>query len=523
MDLTILSKYKDLHMSNWEKIFVSNFYKGKPMPNKTAEKSKVDLIREDINKALEELYSYGDGEHDDHFNIDSNCDAVKREYKNNKIALEGRGENIDLLATQNKEQQLKFIAGEHSRQNCQQYKYIVEIVKNELYDPAFKYLILNEALTRIYKKEPDKNGKMQTINKPRDITKSTEEFLTLNRTIMNHIYETVENNKGKTLSFADLYFEALDDYTNTVSKKNTISLEGVETYGKGNWIKFEGKTSNPDKYIENATELAALVQRTPWCTKTLAFQQLNEGDFFVFVDNEHKPHVAVKMLGDEIDEVRGIKGGDAQELEENYRDVTISFLEKNKDIKNGLEWLEKEEWNQRLVNYGKKLEAKEFTTEDVEKLIRDLFFREDYKNHAGQTNTNLARLRSKLYMGRKQFAEHFKCKEEEIYCGDVGFYVNSKGEEFLLGDDAYFYDNTSKQLKIILGNADFSCMFSGKDITIYGDASFSGLNDLPIIQNIYGRNEIEFNNCHITSLENLKEFNGRINVLYSTIANLEHP
>lgn len=56
-------------------------------------------------------------------------------------------------------------------------------------------------------------------------------------------------------------------------------LDGVDTYGKGKWIKFEGKNTNPEEYLKNASELAALVQDTPWCTKQLASSQLAEGDF----------------------------------------------------------------------------------------------------------------------------------------------------------------------------------------------------------------------------------------------------
>ena len=40
--------------------------------------------------------------------------------------------------------------------------------------------------------------------------------------------------------------------------------------------------------------------------------------------------------------------GLTKELEDDYRDVAIEFLSKNKDIKNGKEWLEKEEWNKRF-------------------------------------------------------------------------------------------------------------------------------------------------------------------------------
>ena len=125
---------------------------------------------------------------------------------------------------------------------------------------------------------------------------------------------------------------------------------GVDTYDKGKWIKFEGKTSNAEEYLKNAQRLSTLVKDTPWCTKEEASVQLSVGDFYVFVDKDDKPHVAVRMYENNIAEVRGIKGGFfGQEMEDGYRDVTISFLENNTDIKNGKEWLEKEEWNKRLI------------------------------------------------------------------------------------------------------------------------------------------------------------------------------
>lgn len=75
----------------------------------------------------------------------------------------------------------------------------------------------------------------------------------------------------------------------------------------GKWIKFDGRASDSKNYAENVIKLKTLVQDTPWCTKTLASTQLEQGDFYVFIDKDNKPHIAVKMNGNEIDEVRGIK------------------------------------------------------------------------------------------------------------------------------------------------------------------------------------------------------------------------
>lgn len=33
-------------------------------------------------------------------------------------------------------------------------------------------------------------------------------------------------------------------------KQSGIVLDGVDTYGKGRWIKFEGKNTNPEEYLE---------------------------------------------------------------------------------------------------------------------------------------------------------------------------------------------------------------------------------------------------------------------------------
>lgn len=40
-------------------------------------------------------------------------------------------------------------------------------------------------------------------------------------------------------------------------KQSGIVLDGVDTYGKGRWIKFEGKNTNPEEYLENAQRLVA--------------------------------------------------------------------------------------------------------------------------------------------------------------------------------------------------------------------------------------------------------------------------
>ena len=158
----------------------------------------------------------------------------------------------------------------------------------------------------------------------RELNKSIAGHMTLDQTVLDTIY----SNLDKQSNFANLYFAGLAVLSKTISQNSSVNINNVNTYGKGQWIKFEGKTSNASKYVENSKKLSSLVQNTPWCTKQLASSQLEQGDFYVFVDNKNNPHIAVKLTGNEIDEVRGIQNGNAQEIEDDYRDVVFKFSRK---------------------------------------------------------------------------------------------------------------------------------------------------------------------------------------------------
>lgn len=301
------------------KIFVLNYYDGKDkiLPQG---KDRVEKIREDIEKYLNELSKLDKTT----MQIDPYSPEVIREYESEIKALKARGEDTTRLE-ENPEMGYKKIAEETSKQLYEEYKHIVDLINGLDMEPAFKSMMLRETLTKVYKLDKDnKSNGQKTIIKNRDMKKSIGGHMILNEQTLKFIYENVKNIE-EYKNFANLYFAAVEVYKDTIASKSGIMLDGVDTYGKGKWIKFEGKNTNPEEYLKNASELAALVQDTPWCTKQLASSQLAEGDFYVFVDNTGKPHIAVKTRGDTIDEVRGIKNGNAQELEEEYRDVAISF------------------------------------------------------------------------------------------------------------------------------------------------------------------------------------------------------
>ena len=508
LNLSLTGNIKNMKLSEWEKIFVLNYYDGKDkiLPQG---KDRVEKIREDIEKYLNELSKLDKTT----MQIDPYSPEVIREYESEIKALKARGEDTTRLE-ENPEMGYKKIAEETSKQLYEEYKHIVDLINGLDMEPAFKSMMLRETLTKVYKLDKDnKSNGQKTIIKNRDMKKSIGGHMILNEQTLKFIYENVKNIE-EYKNFANLYFAAVEVYKDTIASKSGIMLDGVDTYGKGKWIKFEGKNTNPEEYLKNASELAALVQDTPWCTKQLASSQLAEGDFYVFVDNTGKPHIAVKTRGDTIDEVRGIKNGNAQELEEEYRDVAISFLENNKDIENGKEWLEKEEWNKRLIEYARKIDNGEFKVEDVPKFIED-YLKKDYRNQGGE-NSNKKALKDRLEKIKGVVAEYYSCSEEEITFGDVNFaetQLTTVPYKIIFGD-ADFRGSQIKNLgslRSIGGNADFrdsQVEDMGSLRSIGGDADFgrSQVKSLGLLESI-GCNA-DFRDSQVEDMGSLRSIGG---------------
>ena len=508
LNLSLTGNIKNMKLSEWEKIFVLNYYDGKDkiLPQG---KDRVEKIREDIEKYLNELSKLDKTT----MQIDPYSPEVIREYESEIKALKARGEDTTRLE-ENPEMGYKKIAEETSKQLYEEYKHIVDLINGLDMEPAFKSMMLRETLTKVYKLDKDnKSNGQKTIIKNRDMKKSIGGHMILNEQTLKFIYENVKNIE-EYKNFANLYFAAVEVYKDTIASKSGIMLDGVDTYGKGKWIKFEGKNTNPEEYLKNASELAALVQDTPWCTKQLASSQLAEGDFYVFVDNTGKPHIAVKTRGDTIDEVRGIKNGNAQELEEEYRDVAISFLENNKDIENGKEWLEKEEWNKRLIEYARKIDNGEFKVEDVPKFIED-YLKKDYRNQGGE-NSNKKALKDRLEKIKGVVAEYYSCSEEEITFGDVNFaetQLTTVPYKIIFGD-ADFRGSQIKNLgslRSIGGNADFRDLQvedMGSLRSIGGDANFerSQVKSLGLLESIGGN--ADFRDSQVEDMGSLRSIGG---------------
>ena len=513
--LNMNNNIRNMNISKWEKIFASNYYKNKNYDGNTPSfpsNNKEQVIKEDIEKELNRLYNLDK----DAFKISLDSQSLIREYESELKALEQRGEKDEAnYIRNNKTKALEELSNIYSEKLYEEYKHIVDFIKNANYEDAFKVLMLRETLLKVYKKDDTK-----VIVKQRKLNETIEGHMLLNEKVLNVIH----NNLDTYENFKELYYAGVAEFNNVIRETSEITFKNINTYGMGKWIKFDGRASDSKNYAENVIKLKTLVQDTPWCTKTLASTQLEQGDFYVFIDNDNKPHIAVKMSGNEIDEVRGIKNENAQELEEEYRDVAISFLENNKDIKNGKNWLDKEEWNKRLIRYNKEIEDGIFNSEDVPKLIEDLF-RSDYKSNFN-VNSNLISLKQKLPKVKKHLAEYYNCTEEEISLDNYTPTEETRCPYKVILKFANFANSNVTdlgELQSIGGNAKFS--FSkitnlGKLQKIGGDANFkySNITDLGELQKIGG--DAFFDNSNITNLGKLQKIGGDAYFEYSNITDL---
>lgn len=487
LNLSLSNQINNMNLSKWEKIFVLNYYDGKENRIFPQKEERQERIKEDIKRELNRLYNLKEEE----FIIKPNSKDIIREYESEIKALEARGESADYIKN-NKKRFLSELSNHFSKQLYEEYKHIIDYIKQTNYEDSFKVLMLRETLSKTYKLDTT-DGKKTIVNK-RNMHETIASHMTLNETVLNTIY----NNVSDYNSFANLYFAGLEIFNQTIAQKNNISLENVETYEMGHWIKFDGKTTDEENYIRNSQELSSLVKDTPWCTKSLASSQLSEGDFYVFVDNSNNPHIAVKMNGDEIDEVRGILNGNSQELEEEYRKVAISFLENNKEIKNGKKWLRKEEWNKRLIYYIKSIEDGAFKQDDMPKLIEDYFGKYEYKAH-GSENSNKEKLEKLLPRIKKNVAEYYNCAEDEIVFEDIDFSFSE------------YEDMQIFPYKVIFGSANFKYSeieFLGNLTTIVGSAyfNFSEVQSLGNLTTIGG--DADFSDSQVSDLGNLTTIGG---------------
>lgn len=521
--LKIKQNFKEL--SDWEKIFVTNYYETSENELPIDRVRKYDDIRKTIKLELEQLYTIAG--HELNFTISPYSKDIIREYEIELKSLSGREKEYAYFC-KHKSNILSKKAKKYTQILHAEYKNIVEIIRNCDYEDAFKYLMLNETLSKVYRQKSE-SGDIKFLVDKRNSEESIKSHMLLNEKVLFVIYKNVNvyNN------FSTLYFYALRMFYDSIKNSGEVVLTGLNTFNMGKWIKFAGKNCQPLSYLRNAEKLSAMVVDTPWCTKEQAASHLADGDFYLFVDNDNNPHVGIKLIGDRIDEVRGIKNGNAQEIEEEYRDVVIEFLTKNSDVKFGKEWLDKEIWNKRLYSYIEKIENGSFDSIDIKELIYDLTEVVDYKAHYAQCGNRkelLSKIKNIDFL-KKVIAKKYGCRSKMVFIGDVDCKKDFRGEVFpysiVLGNVENRGDSHLKcdfrNLRIVFGNFDVAnanvSNLNNLEL-IGGSANFSStsidkMDSLRLIGEI-----ADFYDSRIGSMKSLMKIGGSANFIFSRIGDL---
>ena len=517
MELTIDKRKLEINYRNGFKLSYWDllFWQNKPMrvnkESDIATKLRVNLCIE-----LQNLYNCANPEN---FTINSENNLELDRYFNGQLqSLRARGEEQSALNLEkNIEWEKARLARMFGEKQYEEYKHLVDFFKNSDYPASFQWLMLNETLKNTYRIDFS-SGQSKLIVNERKSHQTILGMMNLPSQVLQFIYE----NASHYTNFKKLYLDAQLNFQKQIAKNGIIDIENVDTFGKGKWIKFNSEHSDLENFEQNVANLKTLVADTPWCTSTLASSHLSTGDFYVFVDFDNKAHIAVKMNGKTIDEVRGIKNGNNQELEEEYRDVAINFLQNNCDIEFGKEWLNKEEWNLRLVKYIKDIDNNNFQIDDVPNLINDLF-KKDYKSHGG--NSNFKILKSKLDDIKPVFAKYYHCSEHEIFFGNYCATVKDSKCPYkvIIGDAKFEHCNDLGNLNIVLGSADFSnsqVVNLGSLQAISGDVDFcnSKITNLNHLQTIGGN--ADFCESQVYDLGNLQTIGGNAYFTESPIVNL---
>ena len=363
-----------------------------------------------LEKKLAELYELA--KQSEYFVIEAKDNRyLERQFKGEMAAFRARGEGDRAdYSERNKESVLERMARHYSEVHHEEYKYLAAWFLQMEYPKEVVALLLHETLSKIYEKDII-DGEEKTYVRKREQGKSIANHMSLNCTTVPEIIANVQGAQR----FADVYFEALEVLIAQCRSGNGLTLEGVNTFGMGKWLKFDSWHSNQQEFHSNVQKLKALVVNTPWCTAYLAGSQLMCGDFYVFVDNgneetriDPQPHIAVRLDGSSIGEVRGILEG--QEIENEYLPIAEDFLVNNSSILGGRYWLEDMQLNKRYIAYSHAILQGIFEIENLQEMIDDLG---KYTRQYGE-NSNKARLRLDLPFLKPLLADHFKVPVEHI-------------------------------------------------------------------------------------------------------------
>jgi GNAT superfamily N-acetyltransferase len=225
---------------------------------------------------------------------------------------------------------------------------------------GFKYLLLEAVMTHNY----DANlGKFQ-----KRTSRTIRNLMPFDEGAVAQLAMSESDNL--LIDYVDILIE---------NSKNVIDAHTIKTdKDGGKWLKFDGEETNPDTLKVEATALAQLVADTPWCTKDAAYDQLQDGDFYVYVtgpdsNGKFSPRIAVRMNEDEIGEVRGVASG-SQDIETDMLPIAEDFMKNELANNGGQEYLDSILYNKLVLMMREKLKSEKLTellVIDITRVIKD--------------------------------------------------------------------------------------------------------------------------------------------------------
>lgn len=280
---------------------------------------------------------------------------------------------------------------------------------------------------------------------------------------VTYIENEFSKNPKAQFNFLKIYNEKLMQMYAILQNEDSSSSSD-----KGVWVKIPSKEHDSKHFSENVDKLKAL-SHPCWCTKSVnAEPYLSQGDFHIYMVNG-KPKAAIRFVGDEIQEIQGVRNNGKVPLM--YADEIAQYIEEN-SFKGAQEKIE-----HALDDKAKFEQIKEDLKEAIEN--------KDYLtilNHPA-FDCGAKRLKNGLFE-----VEHYIPENLSFSMSELGIKENE------------LFDN----IQTIYSDMDFT----GTDITrlknlkyICGDAKLdlSQITDTGSLEKVYGSLEIDYDKTKVNS------------------------
>lgn len=293
---------------------------------------------------------------------------------------------------------------------------------NEIYKkhPAFQFIILN------------------SIYKGTDNTRTTG-IVPLNQNTVSSIFEKIkkiyESDEKQNQNFT---FDVLNDYVQISIQEAEKNKETIVS-GDGKWIKIPSKNNDPENFESNVDLLMSLSTGTNWCIagESFANSYLSQGDFYIFfrnINDKNTGVAAIRMVGDEITEIRGTEQN--QEMNDIYIDNVLDLVNKE-NLQGGEKYVKRLQSKKYIKPIIEKIRAQQFLTDEDRKKIGIIMSTLEYNNYLRPECINIEG-EDKILFFIKNSNEEYKINLEKLI-----IYLHLAGgelSEYILALDDRYYE-----------------------------------------------------------------------------------